>query len=136
MAEGAAGWETFRDESFDEVPLLIEPPPPPPLAREVEEVGSLEELLDQGESLLQEYRSGSPTLIDRLCTPQNVCVLVDHATKQPSEGVPPDKARLRSHTAWSPANQLFGCKAVRFGEAECTEHSAGSSLQCPAHQAP
>lgn len=99
MAEGAAGWETFRDESFDEVPLLIEPPPPPPLAREVEEVGSLEELLDQGESLLQEYRSGSPTLIDRLCTPQNVCVLVDHATKQPSEGVPPDKARLRSHTA-------------------------------------
>ncbi|CAE7202330.1 unnamed protein product [Symbiodinium natans] len=99
MAEGAAGWETFRDESFDEVPLLIEPPPPPPLAREVEEVGTLEELLDQGESLLQEYRSGSTTLIDRICTPENVCALVDLATKQPGEGVPPDRARLRSHTA-------------------------------------
>ena len=24
---------------------------------------------------LEEYRSGSPTLIDRLCTPQNVCAL-------------------------------------------------------------
>lgn len=104
--EGPSEWETFREEDVDlqSARVAFETLTPVLEASVTAAAGaalaaSLEELLDEGETLLQEFRSGNEQLLERLCTTESVRSLVQHATRPPCEGVPPERLRHRSHTA-------------------------------------
>lgn len=104
--EGPSEWETFREEDADlqSARVALETLKPVLEASATAAAGaalaaSLEELLDEGETLLQEFRGGNEQLLERLCTTESVRSLVQHATRPPCEGVPPERLRHRSHTA-------------------------------------
>ncbi|CAJ1397180.1 unnamed protein product [Effrenium voratum] len=95
MAEGDSAnepvWQTFRDSELDEIiPTTTWPSD--------WEASTVEELLDEGDSLLQEFRSGNPKLVERLCNRESVRSLVEHATRL-VECESEERMRHRSHTA-------------------------------------
>lgn len=100
--EAPSEWETFREEDADlESARVALEALKPVLEASAAAAGavSLEDLLDEGETLLQEFRGGNEQLLERLCTIESVRSLVQHATRPPCEGVPPERLRHRSHTA-------------------------------------
>eukprot|EP00930_Biecheleria_cincta_P036917 TRINITY_DN25300_c0_g1_i1.p1 TRINITY_DN25300_c0_g1~~TRINITY_DN25300_c0_g1_i1.p1 ORF type:complete len:740 (-),score=136.24 TRINITY_DN25300_c0_g1_i1:22-2241(-) len=106
-----AGWECFQEES-------------PPGADAVVDVldasastfsdsclqecvpGSVEELLDEGERFLQEFRWSSAALLNCVCQPDAVRILVEHVVREPGEDLPLERTRRRCHTA---AELLASC---------------------------
>ena len=93
-------WETFREEEVDpSAKVALEALNPALWQNPAQDPVTIAELLDEGDSLLQEFRSGNEQLLERLCTPDSLRSLVEHATQPQSQGVPEERLRHRSHTA-------------------------------------
>ena len=94
-------WETFREEEVDLSAKVALEALNPALWQNpaLQDPVTIAELLDEGDTLLQEFRSGNEQLLERLCTPDNLRSLVEHATQPQSQGVPEERLRHRSHTA-------------------------------------
>eukprot|EP00931_Biecheleriopsis_adriatica_P068639 TRINITY_DN42569_c0_g1_i1.p1 TRINITY_DN42569_c0_g1~~TRINITY_DN42569_c0_g1_i1.p1 ORF type:complete len:795 (-),score=205.46 TRINITY_DN42569_c0_g1_i1:106-2490(-) len=83
-------------------PQVFDPASPSALlARRLEEApeACVEELLDEGDQILQALRFGNFGLLERLCCPEALNVLVQHVTQEPHRDVPAERAQRRSHTA-------------------------------------
>lgn len=96
-----ATWECFREDDEIETKLALEAFLP---VSEVQVSDSIDELLDQGDHLLQEFRGGNAALLERICTTESLRTLVVHATQpqrqlESGEPLSLDRLRRRSHTA-------------------------------------
>ncbi|CAE8633916.1 unnamed protein product, partial [Polarella glacialis] len=125
----ASGWTTFNDDQENRhADDTAELSPSALLLRRLEEAPDsiVAELLDDGEDLIQEFRSGNACLVQRLCMPESLRILVQHIIWEPEEGVSPERARRRSHTA---AELLVTCQSNgRSGLGGDDDDSVGARL--------
>lgn len=107
-----SGWECFQEElpppPADAVVGVLDASTSTLSASCLEEAvpGSMEELLDEGDRFLQEFRWSSAALINYVCQPDAVRILVEHVVREPREDLPLECTRRRSHTA---AELLASC---------------------------
>lgn len=110
-----SGWECFQEEvppaAADAVVELLDGSTSTVSASCLEEAvpASMEELLDEGDRFLQEFRWSSAALINCVCQPDAIRIIVEHVVREPREDdevVPLERARRRSHTA---AELLASC---------------------------